>query len=189
LHLEAGKIRYEAGDYPAAFQDFDKAVFHNHGQAAEPFRRRGLTRQRLGQSTEADRDLAQALLLEARLLTRPAPKPTGKPPFFDRMLLLHAGLAVMNAVVLLWIVRHSPFIHYPYFWAAATAVGLGFLEPRRGWVLALLQAALLLAGYGAVLLPDTVNIRREVEAFGVFGALGLTFVGSLIGSVLQRSMR
>ena len=47
LHLESGQIYYEQGDYPAAFRDFDKAVFTSFGQETEPYRWRGFARQQL----------------------------------------------------------------------------------------------------------------------------------------------
>ncbi len=189
LHIASGRIQYAEQNYLAAFQDFDKAIFYTHGQIAEPFRWRGVARQHLDQLIEAEQDLKTATLLDAQPTLRSAPVSVKKKPFFDRQFWLHTGLIGMNSVILLYIVRQSPFIHFPYFWAAATAVGLGFLEPRRGWALALLQAVLLLIGYYTVLLPSVVNIRQDVEAFGVFGSIGLTFVGSLIGSVLQKSLR
>lgn len=49
IHLESGQIHYEQGAYQTAFLDFDKAVFHAHGDEAEPYRWRGIVRQKLHQ--------------------------------------------------------------------------------------------------------------------------------------------
>lgn len=187
LHSESGQIHYDAGDYATAFQDFDKAIFHAHGDTAEPYRWRGLTRQRLHQDAEAQQDLARAEQLAERAAAQPAKQPPGPKSFFDRQLLLNAGLTALTSAVLLIIIKHSPVIHWPYLWAAASAVGIGFREPRKGWVLAILQTLLIVIGYYVVVGPDPSSTRREVETFGLFGSVGLTFAGSLIGSVLQKA--
>ncbi len=189
LHVESGQIHYEAQEYQTAFHDFDKAVFHAHGDIPEPYRWRGLARQHLLQSTEADQDLAKANQITQQQQQRQAmtQQPIGKPVFVDRRLLLNACLTVMSGLILLYIIKKSPVIHWPYLWAAASAVGLGFLEPRKGWVLALLQALLILLGYYVVVGPDPLRTHQEVEVFSLFGSVGLTFAGSLIGSVLRKA--
>jgi hypothetical protein len=85
------------------------------------------------------------------------------------------------------VIKSSPVIHWPYLLAASVAVGIGFLEPRRGWALALLQVLFLLAGYYVVAGPDPLSTHREVETFSLYGSIGLTFAGSLIGSVLRKA--
>ena len=187
LHLESGQIHYEAQEYATAFQDFDKAIFHAHGDTAEPYRWRGLTRQQLHQATEADQDLAKASQIAEQQRTKTLTQPLAKRAFFDRQLLLHAGLTVLIGVILLYIIKKSPVIHWPYLCAASSAVSLGFLEPRKGWVLALLQVLVILVGYYVVVGPDPISTHREVEMFSLYGSVGLTFAGSLIGSVLKKA--
>ncbi|MFD2934987.1 tetratricopeptide repeat protein [Spirosoma flavum] len=187
LHLQSGQIHYEAQEYPTAFQDFDKAIFHAHGDTAEPYRWRGLTRQQLHQDMEADQDLAKATQIDQRLREQIPLQPPGKQAFFDRRLLLNAVLTALSGLILLYIIKKSQVIHGPYLWAAASAVGLGFLEPRKGWVLALIQALLLVLGYYVLVGPDLLSTRREVEVFSLYGSIGLTFAGSLIGSVLRKA--
>ncbi|MBC3788604.1 tetratricopeptide repeat protein [Spirosoma utsteinense] len=187
LHLESGQIQYQARAYQAAFQDFDKAVFHSHGDKAEPYHWRGLTRQHLQQMEEAANDLAKATQIDQRPPLPILPYPSGKAGFLDRQLLLHAGLTIFSALILLDIIKQSSVIHWPYLWAATSAVGLGFLEPRKGWALALLQVFLIGIGYYAVIGPSPLSTHREVELFSLYGSAGLTFAGSLIGSVLRKA--
>ncbi|GAB2551492.1 tetratricopeptide repeat protein [Spirosoma aerophilum] len=188
LHLESGQIHFEAKEYTTAFQDFDKAIFHAHGDAAEPYRWRGLTRQYLQQATEAEQDLAKAKQLEQQQRIKASSVlPVGKPRFFDRQFFQNAGLTIISALILLYIIKKSSVIHWPYLWAAASAVGIGFLEPRKGWVLALLRVFVILFGYYVVVGPDPLSTHREVEVFSLYGSVGLTFAGSLIGSVLRKA--
>ena len=187
LHLETGQFHFDERDYSTAFQDFDKAIFYAHGETAEPYHWRGLVRQQLNQLQEAQHDLAKATMIKQQAAT---PKTTPEPrkrPFLDRQLGLHAGFVLVTSTLLVAIIKSSPVIHWPYLLAASVAVGIGFLEPRRGWVLALLQMLFLLLGYYVVAGPDPLNTHREVETFSLYGSIGLTFVGSLIGSVLRKA--
>ena len=184
LHLETGQIHYEQADYQRAFQDFDKAIFH--GKSAEAYRWRGLARQQLGETTEGEQDLAkgESLLTAAHDVLGTSPKPTR---FFDRRLLVHAGLTLVNTALLLAIIKNTGVIHWPYLLAAFSAGAIGFAEPRRGWVLALGQAVLLWIGYTYLITPSESSVDRQVELFSLYGSMGLTFVGSFLGSILKRA--
>lgn len=188
LHLESGQLHYEQGDYQAAFVDFDKAVFHAHGDEAEPYRWRGLARQQLQQHEASRQDLhqAEALANVAATAAVPVVQPA-KPTFFDRRLVVHSGLILLSSVLILLIIKRSPVIHWPYLAAASSAVAIGFLETRKGWVLALQQAITLFIGYTFIIGPSEISTQREVEAFGLYGSIGLTFIGSLLGSFIKRA--
>lgn len=185
LHLETGQIHYDRGDYSTAFQDFDKAIFH--GGSPEAYHWRGLTRQQTGQSTEAAQDLARADSMVAAAHAVLGTSPPAQTGFINRSLLIHAGLTIANALVLLYLIKHSPVIHWPYLLAAFSAGAIGFAEPRKGWVLAILQVLLIWIGYTFVVGPAASSVDREVEAFSLYGTMGLTFVGSFLGSILKRA--
>ncbi len=188
LHLESGQLHYDQGEYQAAFVDFDKAVFHAHGDEAEPYRWRGLARQHLHQDEASRQDLKQADALAQVQATPIAPAgPPIRANFFDWRLLQHAGLIFLSSILILVVIKHSPVIHWPYLTAAISAVSIGFLETRRGWILALQQAMTLWIGYTFVAGPSDLSTQHEVEAFGLYGSIGLTFVGSLLGSVIKRA--
>jgi hypothetical protein len=108
-------------------------------------------------------------------------------PFLDQSLLKRAFFTTFNVGLLLVLIKESTVIHWPYLTATASAAAIGFAEPRKGWVLALLQAVLLWAGYRWVAGPAASGVDRQVELFSLYGAIGLTFVGSFIGSILKRA--
>lgn len=189
LHLESGQIHYQSQNYPTAFQDFDKAIFHSHGDAAEPYHWRGLVRQQLRQTEQAEQDIAKASQLDQSVKDRQSAAPVEQNSFFDRRFFLNAGLTVLASLILLYLIKLSPVIHWPYLWAASSAVGIGFLEPRKGWAVAILQVLSILIGYYVVVGPDPLSTHREVEVFSLYGSVGLTFAGSLIGSVLRKAQR
>jgi hypothetical protein len=90
--------------------------------------------------------------------------------------------------MLLYAIKQSPVIHGPYLMAAVSAAAIGFAEPRKGWFLAILQVVSILVGYYVFTETPTNGGKRELEAFNLYGSIGLTFVGSFIGSILKRAM-
>jgi tetratricopeptide (TPR) repeat protein len=189
LHLESGQIHFDQQAYQLAFNDFDKAVFHSQGSMAEPFRWRGKARQQLDHPEEAQQDLARAEQVEATQSAQQAVAPVARRSFFDRQFTMNAGIVLVSGIILLVIIKSSPVIHWPYLWAASSAMGIGFLEPRKGWSLAILQTFVLLIGYYVVLGGNKESIHRDVQAFSLFGSIGLTFVGSFIGSMLRKTQK
>ncbi|AQG81111.1 tetratricopeptide repeat protein [Spirosoma montaniterrae] len=187
IHTETGRILYDRHDYDAAFTEFDKAIFHAQGRDAMPYYWRGRTRQKLGQSQEAEQDLEQATALEEQSRTTSGKTDNQPTSFFDKRLLTNAAFVLLHSVVLLYVVKQSPVIHWPYLMAAVSAAAIGFAEPRKGWSLAILQAAALWIGYQFTDAPDNGG-ERELEAFCLYGSMILTFIGSFIGSVLKRAM-
>lgn len=185
LHLETGQIQFERRNYQQAFLDFDKAIFY--GATAEAYYWRGRTRQHLDQPEEAARDLAkaEATVDAARdVLGQPLPTATC---FVNQTLLIHAILTTVNALMLLILIKRSTVIHWPYLLAAFSAGAIGFAEPRKGWLLAIWQVLLLIIGYWLVVGPAQSSVARELEAFCLYGSIGLTFVGSFLGSILKRA--
>lgn len=149
---------------------------------------RGLTRQKLRQPQEAQHDLDRAIALEQKNKDRPTGAPVPPTSFFDKRLLTNAAFVLMHSVLLLMVIKRSSVIHWPYLMAAVSAATIGFAEPRKGWFLALLQAVSLWTGYTFFSETPTNGGQRELEAFNLYGSIGLTFVGSFIGSILKRSM-
>ncbi len=188
IHVEIGRVLYDQADYPAAFAEFDKAVFHSQGRDAMPYYWRGLTRQKLNQPAEARHDLDQALALEEQTKNHPDGLPVAPATFFNRRLLINAAFVLLNSVLLLFVVKNSPEIHWPYLMAASSAAAIGFAEPRKGWSLAILQAVTLYLGYTFFTDKPTNGGQIDLENFNLYGSMGLTFVGSFIGGILKRAM-
>lgn len=188
IHVEIGRILYDQADYPAAFTEFDKAVFHSQGHDAMPYYWRGLTRQKLNQPQEAQQDLDQAIALEEQAKNRPTNQIAAPTAFFDRRLLTNAAFVLLNSVLLLFVVKQSVVIHWPYLMATSSAAAIGFAEPRKGWSLAILQAATLYLGYTLFTDKPTNSGQIDLENFNLYGSMILTFLGSFIGGILKRAM-
>lgn len=108
--------------------------------------------------------------------------------FFDRRLLLNLGLTLVSSLVILICIKITSTIHLPYFVTPALAAGIGFLEPRKGWFLAIVQASVIWLGYMIFVPNPDGSADRDVENFGLYGSIILTFVGSFIGGFLKRAL-
>jgi len=108
--------------------------------------------------------------------------------FFDRRLFINLGLTLLSSAIILFCIKITPAIHLPYFAATALATGLGFLESRKGWFLALVQAAVIWLGYTLFFPTPDGPADRDIENFGLYGSMILSFVGSFIGGLLKRGL-
>ena len=109
--------------------------------------------------------------------------------FFDRRLLTNAAFVLVHSAMLLYAIKQSPVIHWPYLMASVSAAAIGFAEPLKGWFLAIFQATAILAGYHLFTETPIKSGERELEAFCLYGSVGLTFVSSFIGGILKRAMK
>ncbi|MEZ0486516.1 tetratricopeptide repeat protein [Fibrella aquatica] len=184
IHLEIGQIRYDYGDYQTAFQDFDQAVFH--GSSAEAYHWRGVARQQINQPDEAALDFAKADAVLKAQTERGRQKPVVETAFVNLTLLINGAFTIANALLLLFFIKQVSGIHGPFLQAAFSAGAIGFAEPRKGWILAILQSVILLVGYYVVVGPAESSVDREMETFGIYGAVALTFIGSFMGGYLKR---
>ncbi|GAB3990049.1 hypothetical protein GCM10028807_16370 [Spirosoma daeguense] len=186
LHLEIGQILYEQADYNGAFLEFDKAVFHSKGVQADTYQWRGMARQQRQQITEAEQDFERAESL--RIAGKISNSTSYQRNFFDRQFLIHTLLILINSLILLLAIKNATVIHLPYLLAAVAAASIGFLEPQKGWLLAILQVFILWLSYTFFTTIPQTSGTRELEAFGLYGSIILTFVGSFIGGLLKRQL-
>lgn len=109
-------------------------------------------------------------------------------PFFDKRLVVNAAMIIVTSALLLYVIKNAESIHLPYLIAVFAAISIGFAEPHRGWLLAIVQCVLLLAGYFLFYsLPDNES-RQELENFSLYGAMILTFAASFLGGFLKRAL-
>ncbi len=125
--------------------------------------------------------------IEAANLTDKS-SPLASNTFFDQRLLINSAFVLVHSAMLLAAIKLSPVIHWPYLMAAVSAAAIGFAEPRKGWFLAFLQSTAILISYYLLTQTPARSGERELEAFNLYGSIGLTFVGSFVGSILKRAM-
>ncbi|KAA9357725.1 hypothetical protein F0P93_04250 [Larkinella humicola] len=109
-------------------------------------------------------------------------------PFFNTRLIINTLLILSNSALLLFVIKWADVVHWPYFLAAVSAAIIGFLEPRKGWILAVLQAAFLWIGYTFFTASPENGGKQELELFCLYGSIFLTFLGSFVGGILKRAV-
>lgn len=96
-----------------------------------------------------------------------------------------AVAAVPFGVFTAFLVRGAEGVHAPLLAAAVSGILIGFIDPRKGWIAALVQSVVLAAAAWGMR-GDTP--APEVETYSLFGAVGLTFIGSFIGAFIKRAL-
>lgn len=122
---------------------------------------------------------------------KPADKkegPSAKTIFFDKRFAINTAMVVMTSVLLMYVIKNAESIHLPYLVAVFAAISIGFVEPYKGWMLAIMQCILLLAGYFLFTARPDDQARQELESFSLYGSMILTFAASFLGGFLKRAL-
>lgn len=107
---------------------------------------------------------------------------------FSPTLLRHLPLAVIGGVLITYLGCKSESVHYPFLLNMLFSIGLGYLQPRKGWVLALVQILTVFVSYGLILSSDTVFIEHpDVAQFATYLAPIPTLAGSFMGGFLKKA--
>lgn len=188
LHLELGKLYVEQSQAEKALTALNKAVTLAEENSAEPYHWRAKAFTHLGREAEAMQDWKRESELRELLKTNPAKPAASQAPFFDRRLAINMAMIIMTSALLVYVIKNAESIHLPYLVAVFSAISIGFAEPYKGWLLAIMQCILLLAGYFLfTALPDD-RARQELENFSLYGSMILTFAASFLGGFLKRAL-
>jgi hypothetical protein len=105
------------------------------------------------------------------------------------------GFILATLVVLIgggaitYFVKNATHIHTPYLIAVAVSLIIGILQTKKGWIWAIALCIVITIGYFLILgATEHDTAKRELELFGLAGALLLTFVGSFLGAFIKRAV-
>lgn len=188
LHLDTAKLNFQYGNYESALNSVSKAITKSGGINAECYHWRGLIYEELGQFTDAKKDFDTENTILDDYLKQSSTPPKVAPPLFDKRLLANFLLTFFTTGLLLWIIKKADSIHLPYLFAVIAAMTLGFAEPKKGWILALLQGTLLWIAYTFIAEIPQSGAKKELENFSLYGSIVLTFAGSFLGAFLKRAL-
>lgn len=113
-------------------------------------------------------------------------------PFFTPDLVRQLPVAVVSGGIIAMVCFKSTTVHLPFLINVLLSFGLGWLQPRKGWVLALVQVLTLLVVYSLfsnsdLLVATDPRIAQFTSYLGVFPTLTGAFVGALLGRTLKES--
>lgn len=115
----------------------------------------------------------------------PAPAPSS---FFDKRMAINMIMVILTSSLLVYIVKEAESIHLPYLVAVFSAISIGFAEPYKGWLLAIVQSALIVSGYFIFTSLPENSSRADLEKFSLYGSMILTFAASFLGAFLKRAL-
>ncbi|WP_031528014.1 tetratricopeptide repeat protein [Dyadobacter crusticola] len=187
IQLELGRYYLENRRFEEARLAFSKAIAICGGDIAEPFVLRADCYSNLGQSELAQSDIQKAQELEYRPATKHATSKT-KRPLVDKRLLASTLLVFATSSIIVAVIENAEGIHLPYLVAVFSAISIGFAEPYRGWMLAILQCVLIYLGYQFFATPPEGNALKELHYFSLYGSMILTFAGSFLGAFMKRAL-
>lgn len=98
--------------------------------------------------------------------------------------LVGAVAAFILGAATAWLIHGTTGVHIPLLAAAVAGIILGLIDPRRGWIAALIQSVVLVVG---VLVTGRSAPVPEIEYHSLIGSVGLTFAGSFIGAFIKRA--
>ncbi|CAH0996247.1 hypothetical protein EMA8858_02378 [Emticicia aquatica] len=103
----------------------------------------------------------------------------------DSKFLRHILISLTVSSLVVYIVYHSIGTG-AYIMMSALALSsflIGYLEPRRGWILALMQVVILLSVHFLKLIKP---VSADMALFGTFAGCGISLVFSFVAGRLAR---
>ncbi len=188
LHLELGKLYLEQNKAEQALAALNKAVTLSEESSAAPYHWRAKALAQLGRDSEAIQDTKHELELQDFLKTNSSKPAASKAPFLDKRLAINMVMIILTSALLVYVIKNAESIHLPYLVAVFASISIGFVEPYKGWLLAIMQCILLLAGYFLFTMAPRDQARQELENFSLYGSMILTFAASFLGGFLKRAL-
>jgi hypothetical protein len=108
--------------------------------------------------------------------------------FWNKTLIRDAIITVFTAAGVAVACFYGPTIHLPFLIGMLVAVGLGWLQPRKGWVLAIEQIVLTAVFYFLInslqlLTPFDAEATQFIALLQFFPV----FTGSFLGGFIRRA--
>ena len=107
-------------------------------------------------------------------------------PFLTPVFLRNLCLAAVSGLIISFSGFKSEGVHVPFLFNMLFSVGLGWLEPKKGWALALVQVAVIFVGY-YVFSGFVMAERPDVAEFATYLAAVPTLAGSFMGAFMKRA--
>lgn len=102
--------------------------------------------------------------------------------------LRNLSIAAVSGLIISFSGFKSEGVHVPFLFNMLFSVGLGWLEPKKGWALALVQVAVIFISYYVFSGSDLLVAERpDVAKFATYLAAVPTLAGSFMGAFMKRA--
>jgi len=98
-------------------------------------------------------------------------------------------LPAINAWLIIYVNCHATAVHTPILVSMLLSIALGWIQPVKGWLLAIIQVILI--GFLYLSLKDSglmEIIDKDIAQFTSLMSIFTTLTGSYLGSVFKRNI-
>ncbi|MEZ4900716.1 MAG: hypothetical protein R2822_02630 [Spirosomataceae bacterium] len=97
-------------------------------------------------------------------------------------------ITVITSVIVAIVCFHGPTVHLPFLVGLVVAIFLGWLQPHKGWLLAIIQIVLTAAFYFLIAeLHLLTPFNAEATRFTALLQFFPVFTGSFLGAYIRRT--
>lgn len=93
----------------------------------------------------------------------------------------------ISSVLIIYTVKTSDQIYLPTFIAGLAGLLIGFIEPKKGWIWALLLNTFMVITYLFSGISELKGSKLELEMFSLIGSIFFIFAVSLGGAFIKRA--
>lgn len=108
--------------------------------------------------------------------------------FWNKTLIFHLLITVLTSMVVVITCFYGPSVHLPFLVGMITALGLGWLQPNKGWILAIAQIVLTAIFYFLIAQSQWLTpFNAEATRFTALLQFFPVFTGSFLGAYIRRT--
>jgi hypothetical protein len=98
-------------------------------------------------------------------------------------------LALITGALITLITTQSEAVHIPLLVNVVLSIVLGWLEPKKGWILAIFQIISIAVSYFVIQQTHLLSIvKPDIAQFVTYLSFAPTFAGSFMGSFFKRAI-
>lgn len=98
-------------------------------------------------------------------------------------------IAILTGILITLVTTQCQAVHTPLFVNVVFSIGLGWLQPKKGWILAIVQIVSIGASYFVIQQTNLIHIvKPDVAQFVTYLSFAPTLAGSFIGGFFKRTV-
>jgi hypothetical protein len=99
-------------------------------------------------------------------------------------------VAILTGIVITLVTTQCEAVHTPLLINLLLSIGLGWLQPKKGWILAIIQIISILISYFFIQQTQLIHIvKPDIAQFVTYISFAPTLAGSFIGGFFRRTLQ